>query len=193
VPTPVSAPPLTALLTTLALTALALGGLRLAAAACWWLFVRLIDPLLERSRAELQHEQILRRLALQEERRRRLAREQQRLREGRKVHDLEGKPLLLSPEDLPAFRRLCWQELELPAGSSWAVVRRQWRRRSLRWHPDQGGETSAWLRKQRAYEALRILRDPTPRSAVASLASLPAVLTTAHRWRRRSSGRWWRR
>ncbi|MFN5162097.1 MAG: hypothetical protein ACK5IA_09495, partial [Cyanobacteriota bacterium] len=109
-PTPVSAPPLTALLTTLALTALALGGLRLAAAACWWLFVRLIDPLLERSRAELQHEQILRRLALQEERRRRLAREQQRLREGRKVHDLEGKPLLLSPEDLPAFRRLCWQE-----------------------------------------------------------------------------------
>jgi hypothetical protein len=72
--------------------------------------------------------------------------------------DLEGQVCWLLPEELRAFQRSCWAELELAEGSSWAVVRRHWRRSSLRWHPDHGGDPLVWLRKQRAYEALNVVR-----------------------------------
>jgi hypothetical protein len=64
----------------------------------------------------------------------------------------------LLPEELRAFLRSCWAELELAEGSTWAVVRQHWRRSSLRWHPDHGGDPALWLRKQRAYEALKRAR-----------------------------------
>ena len=37
-------------------------------------------------------------------------------------------------------------------------MRQHWRRSSLRWHPDHGGDPALWLRKQRAYEALKRAR-----------------------------------
>jgi hypothetical protein len=48
---------------------------------------------------------------------------------------LDGQVCWLLPEELRAFLRSCWAELELAEGSTWAVVRRHWRRSSLRWHP----------------------------------------------------------
>jgi hypothetical protein len=64
----------------------------------------------------------------------------------------------LLPEELRAFERSCWCELELAEGSAWSVVCQQWRRSSLLWHPDHGGVPALWLRKQRAYEALKRAR-----------------------------------
>jgi hypothetical protein len=56
-----------------------------------------------------------------------------------------------------------------------------WRRSSLRWHPDQGGDHAAWLRRLRAYEALRQLgRDGSARQLV---QALPPPLPAARRWR----------
>ena len=52
-----------------------------------------------------------------------------------RVVDLDGQVCWLLPEELRAFLRSCWAELELAEGSTWAVVRRHWRRSSLRWHP----------------------------------------------------------
>lgn len=40
-------------------------------------------------------------------------------------------------------------------------MRQHWRRSSLRWHPDHGGDPDQWLRKQRAYDALRQLGGDT--------------------------------
>jgi hypothetical protein len=55
---------LSPLLSALLLTALALLLLHLLAAAGWWLFDRLMDPMLERSRDALRQEQLLRILEL---------------------------------------------------------------------------------------------------------------------------------
>ncbi|MFZ4565032.1 MAG: hypothetical protein ACOYMY_01105 [Prochlorococcaceae cyanobacterium] len=74
------------------------------------------------------------------------------------VIDLEGSRRRLSPEEVTAFRRRCCEELELPEGCDWSSIRRFWRRGSLHWHPDRGGDPGQWLRKRRAYEALDLLR-----------------------------------
>lgn len=118
--------------------------------------MRLIDPLLERSRLDLQQERILRHHELLERHRQERARQlaRQRIR----VVDLDGQVCWLLPEELRAFQQSCWAELELAEGSTWAVVRRHWRRSSLRWHPDHGGDPAIWLRKQRAYEGLNRAR-----------------------------------
>ncbi len=150
---------LSSFLSALLLTALALLLLHLLAAAGWWLFDRLMDPMLERSRDALRQEQLLRTLKHGEQLRQQQAAERRRRRQSRRVRDLEGQLQQLVPEELAAFRRLCWAELELPAHSSWTAVRQQWRRSSLRWHPDHGGDSATWLRKQRAYDALKDLRD----------------------------------
>ncbi|MEB3331649.1 MAG: J domain-containing protein [Synechococcaceae cyanobacterium] len=180
------------LLTVITITLLALALLWAAAALGWWLVGRCADPLLERCREAGQRERILRAAAfseaawqLQRQRRRR-----QSLR--RRLHDLDGRPLLLDEHEVEAFRRLCRRELGLTAASSWPEVRRHWRRCSLDWHPDRGGEPQAWLRRQRAYEALKILRQPpgqpsTTGKPAAQPSSLPQ-LSAAHwlpRWRRR--------
>jgi len=157
------APLITALLGTIAL----LVALSLLILAGWWLVLRIIDPLLESSRMSVQQERILRHHELLERHRQERARQLalQRIR----VVDLDGQVCWLLPEELRAFQRSCWAELELAEGSTWAVVRRHWRRSSLRWHPDHGGDPLVWLRKQRAYEALKRARsqakDMPPRQA----------------------------
>ena len=172
------------LLSALLLTALALLLLHLLAAAGWWLFDHLMDPMLERSRDALRQEQLLRTLNHREQLRQQQAAERLRRRQSRRVRDLEGQLQQLVPEELAAFRRLCWAELELPAHSPWTAVRQQWRRSSLRWHPDHGGDSATWLRKQRAYEALKDLRDQ-PSVEGPSLPSLNAPRTRRWgRWRR---------
>jgi hypothetical protein len=174
---------LSSFLSALLLTALALLLLHVLAAGGWWLFDRLMDPMLERSRDALRQEQLLRSLKHGEQLRQQQAAERRRRRQGRRVRDLEGHIRQLLPEELAAFRRLCWAELELPVHSTWTAVRQQWRRCSLRWHPDHGGETATWLRKQRAYEALKDLRDQ-PSAEGPGQASLSATRVRGW-WRRR--------
>lgn len=147
---------MSALITALLGTAALLMALWLLILGGWWLVLRLIDPLLERGRLGVQQERILQHHALLERHRQERARQLalQRIR----VVDLDGQVCWLLPEELRAFQRSCWAELELAEGSTWAVVRRHWRRSSLRWHPDHGGDSAIWLRKQRAYEALKRAR-----------------------------------
>ncbi|MFZ0407571.1 MAG: hypothetical protein WAM11_05610 [Cyanobium sp.] len=141
------------LLTAVVLTVAVLMGLWGVILGGWWLVLWLIDPLLERSRASVRHERIL--LSLQAWERQRQLQAQERSRQRLQVVDLDGQTQWMMPEELAAFHRRCWAELELGAGSPWLLVRQQWRRRSLRWHPDHGGDPATWLRKQRAYEALK--------------------------------------
>jgi len=140
------------LITVLLGTAAVLLGLWVLILAGWWLTLRLIDPLLERSRTAVQQERILRHHQAIAQQRQAMARQRERQR--RRVVDLDGQVRWLLPEEIQAFQRRCWSELELAEGSSWAVVRQHWRRNSLRWHPDHGGDPAIWLRKQRAYGAL---------------------------------------
>jgi len=141
------------LITSLLGTAALLVGLCLLIQGGWWLMLRLIDPLLERSRLSVQQERILRHHQLLERHRQERARQIERQRS--RVVDLDGQVCWLLPEELRAFQRSCWAELELAEGSAWPVVRQHWRRNSLRWHPDHGGDGTLWLRKQRAYEELK--------------------------------------
>lgn len=145
-----------ALLATLIGTAAVLAGLWLLIQAGWWLTLRGLDPLLERSRDALRQERILRRQQEWERHRQALARQRDERLE--RMVDLDGQVRWLPPEEIQAFLRCCWSELELEEGSAWSLVRQQWRRRSLRWHPDHGGDPALWLRKQRAYEALKHFR-----------------------------------
>lgn len=80
---------------------------------------------------------------------------QQRL--GWSLVDLDGRRLSLAFDQLDAFTQRCRSELGLQAPCSSQELRRHWRRSSMRWHPDQGGDPQAWLRRLRAYEALRQL------------------------------------
>jgi hypothetical protein len=158
------APLITALLGTIAL----LVALSLLILAGWWLVLRIIDPLLESSRMSVQQERILRHHELLERHRQERARQLARKRH--RVVDLNGQVCWLLPDELRGFLRSCWVELELAEGSAWSVVRQHWRRSSLRWHPDHGGDPVVWLRKQRAYEALNSARaqqakDMPPRQA----------------------------
>ena len=147
---------MTPLITALLGTAALLVGLCLVIQGGWWLVLRLMDPLLERSRLDVQQERILRHHQLLERHRQERAR--QIARQRRRVVDLDGQVCWLLPEELRAFLRSCWDELELAEGSTWAVVRRHWRRSSLRWLPDHGDDPAVWLRKQRAYKALKRAR-----------------------------------
>jgi hypothetical protein len=107
-------------------------------------------------------------------------------RQGWSVTDLDGQRRWLERDQLDGFTRSCRLELELNGACSWGELRRHWRRSSLRWHPDHGGDPAIWLRKQRAYEALRLLqRDPSasPRLPVVT----PPLLRSRQlfrRWRR---------
>jgi len=145
-----------ALISALLGTAALLVALWLLIFGGWWLVLRLIDPLLERGRVDVQQERILRHHQLLERQRQERAR--QIARQKIRVVDLEGQVCWLLPEELRDFQRSCWAELELAEGSAWSVVRQHWRRSSLRWHPDHGGDPAVWLRKQRAYGALKNAR-----------------------------------
>jgi len=179
------------LLLALALCAVSLLALWGVAAAGWWLLGQLFDPLLERSRAEVLGDRILGMAALREEALHRARQERLRQQLAIRLHDLDGRPLLLMQEEVAAFRRRCLSELELSDTASWGEVRRHWRRSSLRWHPDRGGDRRQWLRKQRAYESLQLLRDrsrfgvasPVARRVLATL--LPAPRHPRAPWRRR--------
>jgi len=171
---------LTTLITILVGTAAVLAALWLLILAGLWLTLRLLDPLLERSRDALRRARIQRRHQDWERHRQALA--QQRESQLQRVVDLDGQVRWLQPEQMRAFLRRCWSELELAEGSGWGQVRRQWRRTSLRWHPDHGGDPATWLRKQRAYEALKNAREQTgllrsPR------AEPPRISARSRRWR----------
>lgn len=170
----------------MALATLSLLLIRLLADLAWRLVGRWVDPLVERSRSAQEHERVRQRLAAGNAARERLRREQQQLERQLRLTDLEGRPLCLRPDDVPAFQNRCCRELGLPPGSTWARIRQQWRRQSLRWHPDHGGSTAEWLRKQRAYEALRLLQGDTRRWRPAPLPPLLAApLGGRRRWGKR--------
>ncbi len=106
---------------------------------------------------------------------------QRRRRRGWSLVDLDGRTLALEASQLEPFARRCRAELGLSGPCSLSELRRHWRRSSLRWHPDQGGDNAAWLRRLRAYEALRQLgRDGSARQLV---QALPPPLPAARRWR----------
>lgn len=180
-----SAPPalLTSLLTAIALAALGLLLLRLLADLAWGLVNRWVDHAVESARSASDHERVQRILSAQIEVRQRQRTAARALEARVRLTDLNGKPLQLAEDQIPAFQRLCCRELGLPASSRWAQIRSHWRRQSLRWHPDHGGDVDIWLRKNRAYEALRLLQSqrrqwvPTP---------LPPLLGAGR------SRRWWR-
>jgi hypothetical protein len=167
----------------LGLALLGLLLLRLLADLAWSLINHWVDPAVERVRSASDQERIQRILAARlaaRERHQTAARAQ-----GRQVRltDLNGQPLSLSPDQIPVFHSRCCQELGLPAGSGWPRIRQQWRRQSLRWHPDHGGDTATWLRKQRAYDALQLLKDHARDWLPAPLPPLLAA---------RRARRWWR-
>jgi hypothetical protein len=54
---------------------------------------------------------------------------------------------------LRSYREACEQIGVLP-GSTWQEVRAVWRRNLLQWHPDQGGDTDLWGRRNAAYQLL---------------------------------------
>ena len=70
----------------------------------------------------VQQERILRHHQLLEQHRQALA--QQLALQRIRVVDLDGQVCWLLPEELRAFERSCWAELEPAEGSTWAVVRR---------------------------------------------------------------------
>lgn len=150
--------PLTSLLTAIALAALGLLLLRLLADLAWGLLNRWVDHAVESARSASDHERVQRILSAQIELRHRQRTAARALEARVRLTDLNGKPLLLEEGQIPAFHRLCCRELGLPAGSGWTQIRSHWRRQSLRWHPDHGGDVDIWLRKNRAYEALRSLQ-----------------------------------
>lgn len=70
--------------------------------------------------------------------------------------DLDGKRIYLNREQLQGFRAVCLKMLDLGANQqhTQASIRQHWRKRVIRWHPDQGGDAGLWLVRLRAYEAL---------------------------------------
>lgn len=167
---------------------MALAVLWLLFTTAWWLMLRLLDPLLERSRDALLQDRIVRGHQAWERQRQLMARERhtRRLR----VVELDGEVRWLAPEEIPGFLRRCWRELDLAEGSSWTQIRQQWRRHSLRWHPDHGGDPAIWLRKQRAYEALKWARSDA-RPVNVGRAAGPRPISPGRRrfpWRDRRGG-----
>ncbi|MFM8276233.1 MAG: hypothetical protein ACKN89_04425 [Cyanobium sp.] len=173
-----------ALLLALAIAALALLLLWAVAALGWWLLGAVFDPLLERSREDLTRQRILQTALLREQAREQLSLLRQRQRSALRLYDLDGRPLLLLEDELEAFQQRCLAELELPAPCAWPEIRRHWRRQSLIWHPDRGGDRLRWLRRQRAYEALKDLRQ-RQRQRVSAAATATGALRLQPR------ARWW--
>ena len=54
---------------------------------------------------------------------------------------------------LSCYREAC-EELGVLPGSGWQEVRATWRRKVMDWHPDQGGESRLWVRRNAAYQLL---------------------------------------
>ncbi|MEA5413647.1 hypothetical protein [Synechococcus sp. BA-132 BA5] len=125
------------------------------------------------------------RLLQQGQRQQQALHRQRQRRRGWSLVDLDGRPLALEASQLEPFARRCRAELGLSGPCSVSELRRHWRRSSLRWHPDQGGDNGAWLRRLRAYEALRQLgRDPNARQLVKVLPpTLPARSRLRRPWR----------
>ncbi len=158
-------------------------------AVLWWtisigldLSLALMDRATQASRDELALERIQRQ-ARDNQRRLHAARQQ---RQGWSLTDLDGQRRWLERSQLEGFALSCRQELELLDACSWSELRRHWRRSSLRWHPDHGGDPANWLRKQRAYEALRQLSRDASASPLARSVQ-PALLRS--RWRSRLRSR----
>jgi len=121
--------------------------------------------------------------ALGQRRQQALNRQRQR-RRGWSVVDLDGRTLALDASELETFVRRCRAELGLSGPCSLSELRRHWRRSSLRWHPDQGGDSETWLRRLRAYEALcQLGRDASARQLVKAMP--PPLPPTTTRLRRR--------
>lgn len=143
--------------TALLFTVIGLAALWLLISVGLDLALALIDRATQSCRDELAVERIQRQ-AQAHQHNLQAARQQ---RQGWSLTDLDGQRRWLERSQLDGFTRLCRQELGLSQACSLGELRRHWRRSSLRWHPDHGGDPANWLRKQRAYEALRQLtRDP---------------------------------
>lgn len=54
---------------------------------------------------------------------------------------------------LSCYRQAC-EELGVLPGSGWQDVRATWRRNVMDWHPDQGGDSRLWVRRNAAYQLL---------------------------------------
>ncbi|MDP5123872.1 MAG: hypothetical protein NWP84_08465, partial [Cyanobium sp. MAG_04] len=54
---------------------------------------------------------------------------------------------------LSCYREAC-EELGVLPGSGWQDVRATWRRNVMDWHPDQGGDSRLWVRRNAAYQLL---------------------------------------
>lgn len=54
---------------------------------------------------------------------------------------------------LSCYRDAC-EELGVLPGSGWQDVRATWRRNVMDWHPDQGGDSRLWVRRNAAYQLL---------------------------------------
>lgn len=121
------------------------------------------------------------RLQAQGQRRQQALSRQRQRRRGWWLADLNGRRVWLELNQLEPFSQRCRAELGLSTPCSFSELRRHWRRSSLRWHPDQGGDTAAWLRRLRAYEALcQLSRDASARQLV---RALPPPLPAASRLR----------
>ena len=139
-----------------------LGSVALAfclAQAAWWLYwwwmERWTDAIrrgFHADRVRQQAEAYQRAVAAARQAARRAARSR-----ARTFIDLDGARIRVPADQLRLFRGRCCRELGVEPGASWSAIRRQWRRRSLDWHPDHGGSVAVWLRKQRAYQALEQL------------------------------------
>lgn len=166
----------------------------LALAALWWcisvgltLTLELLDRAVECCRDELAVERIRHQAGAHQRRLDTLRRRQR----GWWLVDLDGRRRWLEQDQLEGFARSCWLALELQAPCSMGELRRHWRRGSLRWHPDQGGDHESWLRRLRAYEALRQLgRDA---GTGPQLTARPPTLLATHPRARRWSHTWPRR
>ena len=54
---------------------------------------------------------------------------------------------------LSCYREAC-EELGVLPGSGWQEVRATWRPKVINWHPDQGGDSRLWVRRNAAYQLL---------------------------------------
>jgi hypothetical protein len=54
---------------------------------------------------------------------------------------------------LSCYREAC-EELGVLPSSGWQEVRATWRRKVMDWHPDQGGDSRLWVRRNAAYQLL---------------------------------------
>lgn len=134
--------------------------LRLGAELCWRVFETSAAALLERCQVALHQRRVEQRHRALQQAMRELEQRQLEQDRSRRIVDLDGQPRAISPGEWGFFLNRCLSELELEANLeslSWSTVRQHWRRQSLAWHPDRGGSVQAWLRKQRAYEALKEL------------------------------------